>query len=144
MCPIKIIEPGNGKPKRPDLLTLLCILSFIGSGLAALSNLIVTISWDNIGEIVAASGITVPGIEQMLATSRNFFTISSMLYFISLVGVIKMWKLKKTGFHIYTISQILLLILPSFYISELGFPTIPVLVTTMFVLLYASNLKYMS
>ncbi len=144
MSPVKIIEPKNGRPKRPELLTLLCILSFIGSGLAGFSNLIVAITYYGIDDIIASSGINIPGLQEMLSAGRTFFVLSFTMYLISFIGIFNMWRLKKIGFHIYTISQIIILILPSFFIAGLGFPTIPFLVTAMFVFLYAANMRYMS
>ncbi len=143
MIPIKLSEPEGQKHKRPDLLTLLCILSFIGSGLASFSNLSISIAYPDLDEILAASGFNIPGIEEVLSAGRSFFVLSFVLYLLSFWGVYYMWKLKKTGFHIYSISQIILLIIPSYFIPGLGFPTIAVMITAMFIILYASNLRLM-
>ena len=144
MIPIKFIEPQDQQPKRPELLTLLCVLSFIGSGLASFSNLIITLSYSSIAEIFASSGIDIPGMEEMLSGGRTFFALSFIIQLLSFIGVLNMWKLNKVGFHIYSISQILMLIIPSFFIPELDFPIIAILFTAMFVILYASMLKHMS
>ena len=37
--------------KRPEFLSVLCILTFIGSGLAAFSNLIISLNYDSLIEI---------------------------------------------------------------------------------------------
>jgi len=144
MIPIKFIEPQEQQPKRPELLTILCVLSFIGSGLGSFSNLIITLSYSSIVEIYSSSGIDIPGMEEMLSGGRTFFTLSFIIQLLSFIGVLNMWKLNKIGFHIYSISQILILILPSFFIPELDFPIIAILLTTVFVILYASMLKHMS
>lgn len=144
MIPIKFIEPQERQPKRPELLTILCVLSFIGSGLGSFSNLIITLSYSSIVEIYSSSGIDIPGMEEMLSGGRTFFTLSFIIQMLSFIGVLNMWKLNKIGFHIYSISQILILILPSFFILELDFPIIAILFTAVFVILYASLLKHMS
>jgi hypothetical protein len=54
-----------------------------------------------------------------------------------------MWKYKKGGFHLYTTSQILLLIVATIYLTGMPFPYFDVLLTAMFVYIYASNLKLM-
>ncbi|MCD4678959.1 MAG: hypothetical protein K8S00_01100 [Bacteroidales bacterium] len=144
MVPIKFIEPQEHQPKRPELLTILCVLSFIGSGLGSFSNLIITLSYSSIVEIYSSSGIDIPGMEEMLSGGRTFFTLSFIIQMLSFIGVLNMWKLNKIGFHIYSISQILILILPSFFIPELDFPIIAILFTAVFIILYASMLKHMS
>ena len=144
MVPIKFIEPQERQPKRPELLTILCVLSFIGSGLGSFSNLIITLSYSSIVEIYSSSGIDIPGMEEMLSGGRTFFTLSFIIQMLSFIGVLNMWKLNKIGFHIYSISQILILILPSFFIPELDFPIIAILFTAVFIILYASMLKHMS
>ena len=144
MIPVKLQEPNNQKAKRPELITLLCILSFIGSGLAGFSNITIALAYHDLDEIIAVSGIDIPGLDNILSAGRSFFFVNFVLYSLSFTGVYNMWKLKKIGLHIYSISQIMLLIIPSFYFLDMGFPTIAVLVTSMFIILYASNIKHMT
>ena len=96
MIPIKLSEPEEQKHKRPELLTLLCVLTFIGSGLAAFSNLSISLAYSDIDEIIASSGFDIPGIDEALSAGRSFFVFSSILYFLSLIGAVNMWKLKKS------------------------------------------------
>ena len=144
MNSIKLLEPEGQKHKRPDLLAVICILSFIGSGLAAFSNLMIALSYDSIDEIIHSSGIDIPGMAEILAGGRSFFAISFIMYTISFTGVYNMWKLNRIGFHLYTISQIIIIILPSIFIPELDFPIVGLMFTAMFVVLFAANLRYMS
>ena len=45
-----------------------------------------------------------------LTVNRIYYLIIAALYFGSLIGVVKMFKLQRAGFHFYSISQILMLI----------------------------------
>jgi hypothetical protein len=58
-----------------------------------------------------------------------------VMYAGSLFGAIQMWNLKKLGFFIYAIANIILLVL-NFGIWGLVF-------TAAFIVMYAVNLKYM-
>ena len=130
--------------KRPDLLTVLCVLTFIGSGLSFFSYLVFSMSFDSISEVLSESEIDLPGMDMILNTPISFYYSGTLLFGISFWGAIKMWNLKKAGFHLYTASQILLIILQVIYMGQYGFPYLSVFITGVFVLLYFRNLKYMS
>ena len=134
----------NEQTKRPEFLTVLCILTFIGSGLSILSNFIVATFHSSIQEFAASGALKFPGMDILLSIDQSYFVIGFILSSVSLFGAYKMWGLKKIGFHFYTIAQILLLIVPFFYISNNGFPYFEFIITATFVILYGKNLKYMS
>ncbi len=131
-------------PKRPPLLTVLLILTFIGSGMSAFSFLFVTMSYDEVMRIIEDVYSDFPGVELILSAQKNYFTIGFFLYTISLIGAVLMWKRKKIGFHFYTAAQIFLLALPLVTIPGYRFSIMPVLVTVAFILAYATNLKQMT
>ena len=67
-----------------------------------------------------------------------------MIYAGAFTGAFMMWKLKKTGFHVYTVSQIFLVLSPM-YFFHLPVPyLLDVILSGMFIILYSYNLKYMS
>ena len=142
---------NNLNPKRPDGLTILCVLSFLGSGLAMVSNLSIFLWYQGILEIIQSEEdvFTLPNMnpEMMLdflqSSGRSYFLISGLLYIGSVFGVYLMWHLQKRGIHFYAISQIALLIIPLIFINaELSiFPSL--LITAMFILLYVRFLKWM-
>jgi hypothetical protein len=133
----------NGK--RPPGLTLLCILTFIGSGVSVISSIFVVLAYDLIP--LAATESPVPNIEEMidmvLAAGRNFFMVMGLLYALSLLGAIYMWKLSKKGFHIYTSAQLIMLIVPLLMINDYQTPFPTVLLTASFILAYGLNLRIM-
>ncbi|MBU1011832.1 MAG: hypothetical protein KKG99_02405 [Bacteroidetes bacterium] len=130
--------------KRPEALTIICILTFIGSGLAAFSNLIIHLSFDMLLETYESGGLNLPGAEIVFTYSKSFYLLSFFLYSFSLYGAMLMWRLKKFGFHTYAIAQILLLIIPSLYVKTEQFPLFGVLLTTTFILFYFRHLKFMN
>jgi hypothetical protein len=143
------LTPGllpEAKPQRPTLLTVLCILTFIGSGMNLFSSLVIAGFYDVFVEIVRefSKKFSIPGIELLLETTPLYFFVSAIFYAGSLTGAILMMLLKKTGFHIYAIFQILLIIAPM-YFMHLASPGLPeLLFSGLFILLYSMNLKFMS
>jgi hypothetical protein len=141
------LESLNQSPKqagkRPDLLTILCIFSFIGSGLAAFSNLFIYLSFEEMLTIVEDYEIDIPGFDMMMSGGRRFFITGFILYTLSWVGALQMWKLKKIGFHFYTGAQLFLLLLPVIMIPNYPFSIISLLITLIFIAGYAVNLKVM-
>ena len=143
------LTPGSlpeTKSQRPTLLTVLCILTFIGSGMNLFSSLVIAGFYDVFVEIAHefAEKFKLPGIDILLEAKPLFFLVSGIFYAGSVVGAILMMRLKKTGFHVYTIFQILLVIAPM-YFMHLPSPGLPeMLFSGLFIFLYSMNLKFMS
>ncbi len=85
-----------------------------------------------------------PGIEEIFSGGKRFFLTGFILYSISFAGALQMWKLRKIGFHLYTVAQIFILILPVVMIKSYQLPFLGILVSSVFVFGYYSNLKYMT
>ncbi len=144
---------------RPQFLTVICILSFIGSGFFALISIIgmVASSWimsmfgmgmasaaqdpatmdamnANPAAMQAASGFMGMGATVIIIV----FLILLIFSALSIFGVVKMWQLKKSGFIIYTIVNGLLLIL-----GVIGGSLVMPIITAGFIAMYAANLKAM-
>ena len=148
--------------KRPEMLTVLCILSFINAVWNGLSNLISFVFYDMFqsvfNQMSEGEGMFEDMAEQMgdswemmveasamaFSISRGYYFFEMVLYIASFVGVMMMWKLQKRGFHVYTIAQILMLITTSVFVTAKiggGFPFGPVFWTALFVFMYYSHYK---
>lgn len=153
----------ENETKRPTLLTVLCILTFIGSGWAVISNLTSLFTADIAAEQVEQS---FEMMEQMEANGGNSFLsglmnssrevlpylkpiagINIVLALLSLFGAFLMFRLKKTGFYLYTGAQILMLfVTPAFtgFSGMILFSLVFAAVfAAVFIILYSLNLKYM-
>ena len=119
------------KTERPVLLTVLLILTFIGSGLGLLFGLIGLFTAGNASGFL--SGI--PGMPSTALTTGMIIG-SIILAAASLIGAILMWQLKQIGFYLYTLAQIVALIIT--------FTWFGLVISAIFVVLYAIHLKYMS
>ena len=141
---LESINPSQKEPfKRSDLLTILCVLTFIGSGLASFSNLFIFLSYEDMLTIVDEYEVEIPGFDMMMSGGRRFFITGFILYTFSWVGALQMWKLRKIGFHLYTGAQIFILILPVAMIVSYQFSIFSLLFTAVFIAGYAINLKFM-
>ena len=102
------------KKKRPDFLSALCILTFLGSGFAFIAYFIASLFFDKTSEVI----IKYSSWHSTDAISPLYFTTLMALYAVSLSGAIRLWKLHKDGFFIYSGAQILILILPVVWINK--------------------------
>jgi hypothetical protein len=137
--------PTPSVPKRPVLLTVLCILTFIGSGMNIFSGLIISLFHDTFLTIAEelSENLDLPGIEVILQAPPVFFLSSALLYAGSLTGAVMMWNLRRNGFHVYAISQILHLIAPMYFLKLAGPSIIDLIFSGIFIILYSLNLKFM-
>lgn len=131
--------------KRPPGLTFLCILTFIGSGISALSSLLMAAAYNLIPEAVKQSPFqdTEAVLELIRSAGPGFFAIMGVLYLVSLAGAVLMFKLRKNGFHLYTTAQLAMLILPLLMIDGFVIPVSNLLLTGSFILAYAVNIRIM-
>jgi hypothetical protein len=129
------------KPQRPTLLTVICILSFIGSGLSGITFFMVYVSFEEMAPMLQEISSGIPGMELLARATKNFFLAGAVLYLFSYIGINLMWRMKKVGFHFYTGAQIFILALPIIYIPDFPFPFLDALITALFVVMYARHYK---
>lgn len=87
-------ENVTGTAKRPSFLTVLCILTFIGSGLGIIGGLLGMIGSSALG-MFAPQGTMIVQIIALAASALCLF------------GAIQMWGLKKQGFMMYVLGALL-------------------------------------
>lgn len=144
----------NPKTERPSFLSVLCVLSFIGSGCSLLSYLSIGMSFNTLRTLVLESDTyeayfaMAPNMrssmEIMFSLPHWYFFMNGLLYAASLAGTILMWRLRRVGFHIYTIAQCLLILQGMLLVPGTGVPFGAIIWTGLFVTGYASYLKRMN
>lgn len=148
---------GAQPVKRPIGMTILLTLSLINACMQIFSNLFMFVSAPILKKMMESGELEdsvipmlssidesmVENFSQMMelwmGVPSVYFLITGVLFIGSLVGVIKMFKLQRLGFHIYSIAQILILInAVAFVYSHM--PQNPFfsefLTTAMFILIY--------
>lgn len=145
------IETPETPQTRPELLKILCILTFVGSGLSLVSNTLMFLTIDVIrtyyenGNFDFLSGtMNLEALELLISVKQSYFLVQAIVFAVSIYGAYLMWNLKKIGFHIYTIAQIMIIILTQVYMPELPFPLFEIMISLVFITFYARNLKLMS
>jgi len=127
------------------LLKILCVFTFVGSGLGFISygiiGLIHNFFSNNLNLIPDEQNREL--IEMLLSAGRMFFFLNAVLYGVSFAGAVLLWQMKKVGFHLYTASQLLLLILPMAYISGFPMPGASIFLSILFIWGYSGFLKFM-
>jgi hypothetical protein len=86
------VAAAEGAAKRPTFLTVLCILTFIGSG------------WG----LISAIAMTDPVID---AYAGYYKWVQVLLCLGTLFGALQMWQLKKTGLYIWTAAEVISVVL---------------------------------
>jgi len=123
---------------RPTFLTVLCILTFIGSGFRTLIFLILLVA---AGAVSSWLG-SIPGMGDMGGLGSGYLVIILVLALASLYGAIMMWQLKKMGFYLYSGANVIALIVPIFMASS-DFSVWGLVFTALFIILYGLNLKHL-
>lgn len=160
------METLSVHPKpRPALLTVLCVLTFIGSGLGLMGNLMsmfiapfmdfidpsmfneaLSQLGNNPGDQFAREALNIASLAM-----ENILTISVLKFLfsaLSIVGAIYMFKLKKIGFYLYIAAQVGFLTIGPIILGWNLFVSISIFFSgffsLLFIALYAINLKHMS
>lgn len=163
----------EGQSKRPQFLTVLCVLSFICIGLMLVMSLYGLVAntpermAENIEKMREFSPSGAEQMEAQLAEQQNSVMskiqpyITILLLMVSFLGVFQMFNLKKTGFYIYTLAELV----PYIFIiiggkqamnmmgsmggggavktAAIGGMVLMVLFDIAFIVMYALNLKHM-
>lgn len=138
---------SNSEPtKRPTFLTVLCILTFIGSGLSLISNLFWVLFYEPLMDVLSQNPNEMfqEVYNSLLTTSRWLFFVDLMLCISSVFGAIFMYKLKRIGFHLYTVSNILLVLTPVFFTEDQGINFLGLIfISVPFIILYGLHYKHL-
>lgn len=143
---------GVQTAQRPVFLTVLCILSFIAAGFAIIGYIAVI---GLMGAATAVSGMASDmGAEMNDAMSSAmaatpgvgltwaYIIVGFLTTIVALFGVIKMWKLNKSGFMLYTGATVVSLIMTIVY-SGFGASIVGIVISAAFIVMYGLNTKHM-
>ncbi len=132
------ISPNdNDSMPRPHGMTIFLVLSFANACLSILGYFLCFLSLPGLKAMLNSGRIedmvntlysgmgqdmvdqSIQLMEAYIGVSPWYYLAMTLLFVVSLIGVIKMFKLNKSGFHFYAISQILMLIANSICIYPL-------------------------
>lgn len=127
----------NESGSRPPFLSALCILTFIGSTLAFIGYFLASVFFEKSSELI----IKYSSWYSTDAISPLYFTVLMVLFAFSLTGAIRIWKLRKGGLLIYSLSQMSILFLPVIWIGWNSFSATHAISTTLFIVGYGWSLR---
>lgn len=136
--------------KRPEFLTTICVLTFIGSSFSILGGIVSLFMSNPVVVEAMETAMENSGQEMPEMFSKTFEhaasigAISIVLSIMSLVGAIMMFKLNRTGFYLYTIAQVAMLFVSPIFLGFEAFSKWGLIFTTGFIVMYAVNLKHMN
>jgi len=142
-------------PQRPEMLKILCILSFIMCGLLLIAYSVGTM-------FISLKAETINQVWDKVVESNPQFADRDPVEFFhefgmiclygliatvfSLIGVIMMWRLDRIGFFIYTVAELATNLFSMSGDNEsrsLGGTIFMVLLDLIFIILYFTQLKFM-
>lgn len=130
------LDQTGGAPARPTFITVLCILSFVGTGIGIISSLYY---------MVAAPSYSFMG------NLTIHYAIGLVGNLLCLFGALQMWKLKKMGYFIYIAGQALPIISSVIYLGDFLFTSLgmtamltAIIFPVAFIIMYGINLKHMN
>ncbi len=163
-------EYTEKEQERPQMLLVLCILSWISIGFSLITNVfalargpftveqmedtranmlgLVNEIQSNGMDSLAEMFSKIQHMTEVYNANHYAFYFSAILIFaIGLVGVIQMFNGKKLGFHLYIIYSILAVTQVYFFMSPQEIPSaitvIAVVFSALFIFLYSRNLSWL-
>lgn len=155
--------PLTEEKPRPVFLTVLCILSYAGNGFVILGSLITLVMagpfrliWEKaLEQPEMYEEVPVPFTDMFdrFASLFDYLPLISWVNLaaalLNLAGVFQMWKMRKSGFYVYSVTElapyILGLIIYTMVLGPFGFAIslFNMVIPIAFVILYGLNLKHM-
>lgn len=151
-------------PKLPEMINVLSILTFIGSGLAIITNFWYFSSAKKFYDLALANqehadqtpaflrnlqGSDPLGVAQRTYDNRvPIVVLGIVACILCIIGAVQMRKLKKTGFYIYLIGEVLPIIVSFIFIGAVAYSGVFQVIGTflfpgLFIILYATQLKHL-
>lgn len=132
-------------------LRIVLVLSIIGSGYNLISCFICGAFYNMFVEMkepMMKAFESMPefkvSYELMMAVPQIGYLLMAFLYALSLTGVIMMMKLRKNGWHYYTLAQLLLLLVPVLFVGRTAFNIGDLMMTLLFSAYYFFTLRNIS
>ncbi|MBN2639614.1 MAG: hypothetical protein JXR65_11080 [Bacteroidales bacterium] len=134
--------------ENPIFLKVMCSLTFLGSGLSFLSYITIYVLHKHLEMFVHQySNMNWMGtkldLSFLLTINPLYFLLMGLFSALAFSGAFYMWHLRKIGFHLYTIAQIVMLIIPKLFVPDLPFPYYPMIISGLFIYFYGMSLRLM-
>lgn len=132
--------------KSKTTLHVLLVLSFIGAGTSAFSYLMMAAFLPRFSDYYATHPEMLPIVmhtawDRIEAIPRLYYLAGGILYLFEIVGCVLMWKVRSSGFHYYSLSRLLLLVLPLLFLGKGYLGLGDIMFAALFIFMYYMILK---
>lgn len=122
-------------------LHILLVLSMIWAGMSCMSYLLMGVMMPSFERYYETHPDLLPEqfytmMDQLFEVPRTYFIGCGLLYALELLGAALMWGLRRSGFHCYTLSRLLLLLLPLLFLGRGAVALGDIMFALLFVFVY--------
>ncbi len=122
-------------------LRTLLVLSFVVSGMYFISELVSGLTLPMVTAYYNAHTDAFPDqwgilLERSLSVPQWYYLLSALLDATSIAGLWMMWKMRKNGFHYYTLSKLLLMLMPVLFLDRSFVGIGNIMIGILFIALY--------
>lgn len=135
-------DPEHGKQPIDVFFRVMLVFSMVNAGMYAFSYLVTGLTLPLITEVV--NGGQFPFPEEMLQSMKDLISWPQYFFFIvvpfwglSFFGALRMWKYRVSGFHCYSLAQLILILLPLLCIGKSAVALGDMMFTVLFIVYYA-------
>ncbi|MBR4804596.1 MAG: hypothetical protein IK032_08165 [Bacteroidales bacterium] len=137
-------QPTNAPNARPPVFFyIMLVLSMVNAGMTFFSSIILgfaaptIVEMNNDGTLPISEKFSV-AVDSLSRIPQYYFFITALFWALSFYGALAMWKLRKTGFHCYTLAQLIILLLTVVILGKANLSLGDVMFTILFIAYYAT------
>ena len=137
-------ENNNINKQKPNVFFhIMLVLSMVNAGSSFILSIFLGFSLPSIGEMLESGSLPIheeftDTMEALIRIPQYYFFITALFWALSFYGALAMWKLRKVGFHSYTLAQLILLLLTAVILGKAHLSLGDIMFTLLFVMYYAS------
>lgn len=134
---------GTPAVRPPVFFYIMLVLSMVNAGMTFISSIILGFAAPSIVEMnnngtLPISEVFSVAVDSLSRIPQYYFFITALFWALSFYGALVMWKLRKTGFHCYTLAQLIILLLTVVILGKANLSLGDVMFTILFIVYYAS------
>lgn len=129
--------------RPPVFFYIMLVLSMVNAGMTFFSSIILgfaaptIVEMNNDGTLPISEKFSV-AVDSLSQMPQYYFFITALFWALSFYGALAMWKLRKTGFHCYTLAQLIILLLTVVILGKAYVALGDVMFTILFIAYYAT------
>ncbi|MBO4740973.1 MAG: hypothetical protein J5605_04925 [Bacteroidales bacterium] len=134
---------GTLAARPPVFFYIMLVLSMVNAGMTFFSSIILgfaaptIVEMNNDGTLPISEKFSV-AVDSLSRIPQYYFFITALFWALSFYGALAMWKLRKTGFHCYTLAQLIILLLTVVILGKANLSLGDVMFTILFIAYYAT------